>query len=179
VTVDSIASLCTAIDTLHRLYSVPHIVITSVIIPSTTAAAAAENMFCAGSTITSSGASRKFIVDVPVIDGFYSGTGDLFAALTLARLREGSAAAGLLSRKGWVPDDAVAPLELPLTKAVEKVLGSMHCVLEETREARDVELAGIAGKDHRAVTKASELRLVRRQKELLQPVVVRSARILE
>ena len=195
---DSIASLSTAIDALHRLYSVPHVVITSVTVPSVTSSSSTtstateekeeeeeeKTMFCAGSTIVaSSGASRKFVVDVPLIDGFYSGTGDLFAALTLARLREGSAAAGLLLREGWIPDDAVPALDLPLAKAVEKVLGSMHSVLERTRDARDVELAAAAAagsaRDHRAVTKASELRLVQSQKELLRPVAICSARILE
>lgn len=123
--------------------------------------------------MTSSGASRKFIIDVPIIDGFYSGTGDLFAALTLARLREYSGNAGLLEKDGWAPPDEIQPLDLPLAKAIEVVLASMGLVLEKTKKARDFMLVnskaleGMA--EHVRDTRASELKLVQSQKELLYP----------
>lgn len=131
-------------------------------------------MACAGSSITSTGASRKFVVDVPIIDGFFSGTGDLFAALTLTRLREYSAAAGLLGSKSWIPPDETETLDLPLVKAIEVVLGSMHLVLQKTRSARDriLERAGEEKGErerHVQVTRASELRLVQCQEELVRP----------
>lgn len=144
-------------------------------------------MKCAGSSRTSSGAARKFVVDVPIIDGFFSGAGDLFAALTLARLRQFSAEAGLLRCKGWVPPDDVEPLDLPLARAIQVVLGSMHMVLEKTKEARDSILkpqqpAGDDGLDdkgrHVAVTRASELRLVQSQAELVAPAMTYKAAVL-
>jgi len=162
-------------------------------------------MKCAGSSMTSTGTSRKFIVDIPIIDGFYSGTGDLFAALTLARLREYSDLAGLLGTKSWAPSDETTALDLPLTKAIEVVLGSMHMVLEKTRETRDrvmkreeeterdrvmkreeeterdrvvKEEEAKELKKHVAYTRASELRLVQCQKELLTPVMVFKAVVL-
>jgi len=144
--------------------------------------------------MTSTGASRKFIVDIPIIDGFYSGTGDLFAALTLARLREYSDLVGLLGTKSWAPSDETTALDLPLTKAIEVVLGSMHMVLEKTRETRDrvmkreeeTERDRVVKKEeeakelkkHVAYTRASELRLVQCQKELLTPVMVFKAVVL-
>jgi pyridoxine kinase len=169
VKVDSLESLSRAIDELHRAYKVPHVVITSV-----TFANGTQKMKCAGSSMTSSGASRKFVVDVPIIDGFYSGTGDLFAALTLARLRLYSSAAGLLETKSWSPPDETQALDLPLARAIEAVLGSMHQVLEKTKAARDRILsAGSEPEDpvakHIRTTRASELRLVQSRMELLRP----------
>ncbi|KAF8245977.1 Ribokinase-like protein [Wilcoxina mikolae CBS 423.85] len=169
IKVDSIETLSRAIDSLHTTYKIPHVVITSVTFTN-----GAQKMKCAGSSMTSTGAARKFIIDVPIIDGFFSGTGDLFAALTLARLREFSDVAGLLEEKSWMPPDEVETLDLPLTKAIEVVLGSMHMVLEKTREARDRILEKEKGgkdeaKKHVAYTRASELRLVQCQKEILTP----------
>lgn len=91
---DSVESLSRAIEELHRIYKVPHIIITSV-----TLGDSGKQMKCAGSTKKSTGASRKFIVDVPIIDGSFSGAGDLFAALTLARFRD---EAGKADRKSVV-----------------------------------------------------------------------------
>jgi len=178
VEITSLATLSTALDELHRIYTVPHIVITSVTFTN-----GATKMVCAGSSITSTGAGRKFVVDVPIIDGFFSGTGDLFAALTLARLREHSAAAGLLDVGGWIPPDETATLDLPLTKAVEVVLGSIHLVLKKTKRARDriLDAQGLEPGEkerHVQVTRASELRLVQSQEELLRPNLKYSATVL-
>lgn len=176
ITVDSIATLSNSIDHLHNVYHIPHVVITSV-----TFAHGTEYMKCAGSSMTSTGKPRKFMVDVPIIDGFFSGTGDLFAALTLARLREFSEAAGLLNCKSWIPPDETEALEIPLAKATEVVLGSIHLILEKTKAARDKKLSENIGDDedeepdvfptkaHIRKTRASELRLVQSQKELLMP----------
>lgn len=183
IKVDSTETLSRAIDALHASYGLPHVVITSVTFTN-----GAQKMKCAGSSMTSSGAARKFMVDVPIIDGFYSGTGDLFAALTLARLRQFSAEAGLLHSKSWVPPDDIEPLDLPLARAIQVVLGSMHMVLEKTKEARDCilkrqQLPGDEGEldskeRHVAVTHASELRLVQSQVELVAPVMAYKAAVL-
>lgn len=169
VKVNSLESLSRAIDELHLIYKIPHVVITSVTFTN-----GAQKMKCAGSSMTSSGASRKFVIDVPIIDGFYSGTGDLFAALTLARLREFSSEAGLLETKSWTPPDETQALDLPLARAIEVVLESMHLVLEKTKAARDrILAAGDEPEDPVARrirnTRASELRLVQSRKELLAP----------
>lgn len=179
---DSVESLSQAIEEIHRVYKVPHIIITSVAFGD-----GDKKMKCAGSTNTSTGASRKFIIDVPIIDGFFSGTGDLFAALTLARFRDEAGRSGLLETVSWLSPDEVGPLDLPLAKAVEKVLGSMGLVLLKTKKARDGELSLLRslvpdeGLDDRArhirLTKASELRLIQSQKELLDPgVIVRATK---
>lgn len=136
-------------------------------------------MYCAGSTRTSDAKSRKFVIEVPVIDGFFSGTGDLFAGLTLARLREQSEIAGLLGVDSWIPSDDIAAVDLPLAKAVQGVLASMNGVLVRTKTERDrilqeMEATGqFEGKDQKEVhimrTRASELRLVQSRRELMDP----------
>ncbi|RPB10117.1 Ribokinase-like protein [Morchella conica CCBAS932] len=174
VKVDSLESLSQALTTLHQTYKVPHVIITSV-----TFGTSDKKMECAGSTVTSTGSSRKFVVDVSIIDGFFSGTGDMFAALTMARFRAEAEADGLLGTASWMSPDGVDALELPLARAVEKVLGSMHNVLLKTQEVRDRRMATLRAAvpdealeeraRHVRLTKASELRLVQSQRELLDP----------
>ena len=70
-------------------------------------------------------------------------------------------------------------MDLPLAKAVEKVLGSMHTVLAKTKEARDRELEAISGRidqekdSEKRVwlrqTKAAEVRVVRCLGDLREP----------
>jgi len=182
IKVDSLSSLSLAIDQLHRNYKTPHVVITSV-----TFTAGSEKMLCVGSSMTSGAKPRKFVFDVEMIDGFFSGTGDMFAALTLARFRQEAEADGVLASAAWRSPDHVPPLRLPLARAIGRVLGSMHLVLVKTREARDKELAlyddlrdgDDAQASHVRLTKASELRLVQCQRELQNPEVVYHAVELE
>ena len=106
----------------------------------------------------------------------------MFAALTVVRLREAVTHADLNNTKSWVSDDDVEAEDLPLAKAAEKVLGSMHTVLSKTKEARDKELEGMAGplgvmekeKDSEKrtwlrKTKAAEVKIVRCLGDLREP----------
>jgi hypothetical protein len=120
-----------------------------------------------------------FKIDVPAIDCFFSGTGDMFAALTAVRFREAITNAKLMGIKSWVSPDDVEASDLPLAKAAEKVLGSMHTVLSKTKEARDQELEGMAEvmekeKDSETrillrKTKAAEVKVVRCLEDLRDP----------
>ena len=135
-----------------------------------------------GSTARADFSPRIFKIDVPAIDCFFSGTGDMFAALTVVRLREAVTEADLSGTKSWVSSDDVRAIELPLAKAVEKVIGSMHAILVKTKEARDQELEGMCGplgvmekeKDSEKGlglrrTKAAEVRVVRCLEDLRLP----------
>lgn len=145
-----------------------------------------------GSTARADLSPRIFKIDVPAIDCFFSGTGDMFAGLTVVRLREAVTEACLGSTKSWVSSDDVEPIDLPLAKATEKVLGSMHAILTKTKEARDKELEGMGGplgvlvmeKDSEKRlglrrTKAAEVRLVRCLGELRKPNVKWKAEALD
>jgi pyridoxine kinase len=169
-----------ALTTLHELYQIPHIIITSIAFPSV---GAISSLSVVGSTFTSTGAPRIFGVQIPAIDCFFSGTGDMFAALMLVRFREAvNNAPGLIETDAWVSDDSVEATELPLARATEKVLASMHEVLSRTKERRDEEMErwskrpGASGEEDekklRLVrSKAAEVKLVRNLGALKNPEV--------
>ncbi|KAM3086588.1 putative pyridoxal kinase [Clarireedia jacksonii] len=91
--------------------------------------------------MSSTASPRTFSITIPAIDCFFSGTGDMFAALMLVRLKEAVCNVdGLLEKAAWVSDDDVEATDLPLARATEKVLASMHEVLTRTKIARDEEI---------------------------------------
>jgi pyridoxine kinase len=169
-----------AITTLHEQYRIPHIMITSISLPTP---GAEPSLSVVGSTFKSAATPRIFGVKIPAIDCFFSGTGDMFAALMLVRFREAvHNVEGLMSKDSWVSDDDVAATELPLARATEKVLASMNEVLTKTKERRDQELEAFnsrikgRGEDSEkrlklAASKAAEVRLVRHLQSLKHPEV--------
>ncbi|QSS56821.1 pyridoxine kinase [Histoplasma capsulatum var. duboisii H88] len=259
IKITSPSNLVDAITSLHRTYNVPHIIITSVQLPSitssttsavssSTATEITDTLTIIGSTARSDGSPRLFKVEVPRLDCFFSGTGDMFAALTVARLREAVFAAdadaeadaiacrsaypfgpattatttsqksflevpsaGLRPRSSttcsfysllrnapsWQSPDFVPANELPLAQSTVKALASMHCILENTMDARMDELAQYPPDDdevsclqdaiefaglseaarrearekraHLRKTKAAEIRLVRNVELLKNP----------
>jgi pyridoxine kinase len=128
----------------------------------------------------------------------------MFAALMVARMREAvhmeSTAPTatkdasppppppLGDRESWVSDDSVGAVDLPLARAAEKVLATMHEVLTKTLESMEAEMArvraaegdsrdGAVAEEERARrlrlhhTRAAELRLVRNLESLRSPKV--------
>ncbi len=106
----------------------------------------------------------------------------MFAALTVARVREAVTEANLSGTKSWSSADDVKATDLPLAKAAEKVIGSMQAILVKTKEARDKELEVLSGplgvmereKDSQKrldlrCTKAAEVRVVRCLEDLRSP----------
>jgi len=177
VRITSLYTLKEALAKLHKAHRIPHIIVTSIRLPEDSV-----NMSIIGSTARSDFSPRMFKIDVPAIDCFFSGTGDMFAALTVVRLREAITEANLNCTKSWVSPENVEAVDLPLAKAAEKVLGSMHTVLMKTKEARDKELEGMGGplgamekeKDSEKRTwlrrtKAAEVKVVRCLSDLREP----------
>ena len=173
-----------AIAALHEQYRVPHILITSVSLPST---GAEPHLSVIGSTLTSTATPRIFKVTVPAIDCHFNGTGDMFAALMVVRFREAvSNTEGLSDKASWISDDSVDATELPLARATEKVLASMHNVLLKTKEKKDAEVAKYMAKTGQGpeedpkqyklmVAKASEVSLIRNVGALRNPSVLFTA----
>jgi len=146
------ATLHQAIAVLHAQYGVPHVIITSVSLPDTTPPAAAASpaapkpttyLSVVGSTRTSAARPRAFKIVFPAYDCHFNGTGDMFAALMVVRLREAvsSSSTPVGAAPSWVSPDEVPPAELPLARAAELVLASMHEVLGKTCEAMEAELS--------------------------------------
>lgn len=133
VEITDMASIGRAVQVLHERYGIPHVVITSVSLPHPDHPV--SSLSVVGSSMTSGRRARPFKIVFPAIDCFFSGTGDMFAALMVVRLREAATAAAMMDRASWLSDDAVDALDLPLARAAEKVLASMHEVLTKTAES--------------------------------------------
>ncbi|KAJ6789820.1 hypothetical protein PWT90_04511 [Aphanocladium album] len=177
VKITDMDSLAAAIQALHETHNVPHVIITSVNISSPDVP---PGYLCVvGSTKTSTGRARLFRTVFPSIDCYFCGTGDMFGALVTVRMREACATAvagddddSVMARASWLSGDDVAAVDLPLARATEKVLASMHEVLTHTKDAMqgviDRTLAGMGEEERQgekqkmlAGKKAAELQLVR------------------
>ncbi|KEF55017.1 pyridoxine kinase [Exophiala aquamarina CBS 119918] len=185
VSISSLSGVANAVRTMHTSFGTRHIIVTSIQVGEDNG----DHLTVVGSTKKADGTARLFKIEVPKLDCFFSGTGDMLAGLMAARLREASAHADLLSRASWAPDDDVEAVDLPLAKATEKVLSSMQIVLEKTLAARDAEMkafgaspgasvGGVEGEDggdsesqrrYLAETKAAEVRVVRHARDLQDP----------
>ncbi|MCJ1354654.1 MAG: putative pyridoxal kinase [Icmadophila ericetorum] len=187
IQITSEAELIKAITVAHKEYLVPHVIVTSVSFDPKS-----PHISVIGSSRRSGGTPRLFKVNVPSIDCYFTGPGDMFAALTVVRLREAVLAMGLENTTCWMPADDVEGPDLPIAKSTEKVLASMHVVLSKTKKARDEALESMGGpmgvlekeKDSEKRTllrkmKAAEVRLVRNFRDLLEPNVVYKAELLE
>ncbi|TRX90178.1 hypothetical protein FHL15_008906 [Xylaria flabelliformis] len=208
VAITDFASLERAIEVLHDTYNVPHIVITSVSLPIRSASQtpsttrppsptqsqlpSTSTMSVVGSTRTSDRKPRLFTIQFPVFNAYFSGTGDMFAALMVVRMREAVAySAGDSTKRAasWVSPDDVEPTSLPLARAAEKVLASMHEVLERTCEHMSADLDGAVSRlaarrgvsddviraesetIHLLKSRAAELKLVRNLSCLREPTI--------
>ncbi|KAI9720447.1 MAG: hypothetical protein M1812_002953 [Candelaria pacifica] len=184
--ITSLASLKIALTHLHKTHRIPHVLVTSVRLPSSPSDSPTPTLSVVGSTMRSDLSPRTFRITVPAIDCFFSGTGDMFAALLVVRLREAIISSNLLNTKSWISPDDIPADELPLAKAAEQVLASMQAVLEKTKAARDEALSeGAMGgplgtmekekdsekRGHLRRTKAAEVRVVRNVSDLKEPVV--------
>lgn len=186
IQIDDMETLQQAIQVLHEQFHVPHVVITSVSLGHPDHPAASLSVI--GSSQTSAGRARPFKIVFPAIDCYFSGTGDMFGALMVVRMREAVThapdAADLLPRRAWLSDDGVAAVDLPLARAAEKVLDSMHEVLTKTSEGLAAEMQraaaaldrqGVVGEAERAKalhllkSRAAELRLPRNVGSLRSP----------
>ncbi|OTB07619.1 hypothetical protein M426DRAFT_317923 [Hypoxylon sp. CI-4A] len=196
------ASLEQAIQVLHQRYGVPHVVITSVSIPlpgsssspSASSTQSPRTMSVVGSTMTSDRQPRIFKISFPVFDCYFSGTGDMFAALMVVRIREAvssfdkqsesESSSGLKrlgGKRSWLSEDAVDAPDLPLAKAAEKVLASMHEVLESTCRSMTAVVATAKEQNggeeldektlHLIRSRAAELKLARNLGSLRDPTV--------
>lgn len=195
IKIRDLGSMRDAIAKLHEK-GCPNVVVTSIRLPASTSAGEEEGqksdgqqamLSVIGSTATSTGTPRLFRVTVPALPVFFSGTGDMFAALLVARLREAAQAGDVLDRPSWKSEDHVKGCELPLAKATEKVLASMGAVLKDTARHYEAvkrsldappemnEGKGEAGEKareterHLRLTRAAEVRVVRNARVLREP----------
>ena len=196
VKIHDLATMNQAITKLHQASKVPHVLITSIRLPTTAASTPtttsqsssnSAKISVIGSTATSNMKPRLFRITVPALPVYFSGTGDMFAGILVARLRQAAQDGKVLDKVNWRSDDNVAGPDLPLAKAVEKVLASMHAILKETAEQyheamkkydKEKELNEGAGEQaeqekeverHLRLTRAAEVRVVRNAHAIQDP----------
>ncbi|KAK6523500.1 putative pyridoxal kinase [Arthrobotrys megalospora] len=163
-----------ALTKFHTEFKTPHIIISSV-----QSLVNKNEYICFGSSTTTTGKPRPFGITVPMLQGPFVGTGDMFASLLVSRFRHAAADAGLLETPSWMSSDSVAATELPLARAAEMVLASMDRVLKKTGIERDKKVKALDEDDHGSdaqlkrarYMRAAELRLVSCVEEVLNPVV--------
>ena len=198
VKIHDLTTMKQAIKKLHQAHKVPHVLITSVRLPPTTSntptsssedPSTSAKLSVIGSTATSDWTPRLFRITIPAFPVFFSGTGDMFAGILVARLRQAAQEAKVLNKPNWRSDDEVAGPDLPLAKATEKVLASMHAILKDTAQHYqkasqefDVEIEqelneGVGEETneekrvekHLRLTRAAEIRVVRNADALRNP----------
>ncbi|KAK9479488.1 Ribokinase-like protein [Lipomyces japonicus] len=166
-----------ALDKIYEKYAVPHIVISSIVLPSNKDR---SEFICAGQTIAPDGSKVKFYLTLPFIDAYFTGTGDLFAAIMTDRFHHYTAiktASNSNSLQSWVKS------ELPFVRAVEDVSAIVQNVLINTarltnayNQAEEQKVAdshgsyarpAIGTKERRIMDmKHSELRLIQSQDQI-------------
>jgi pyridoxine kinase len=76
IKIDSFETLKKALSSLHELYGLPHVVLSSVRFPGSP-----DTLYCAGS---SRATGRTFVITFPRLSPHFEGVGDVFSALVLA-----------------------------------------------------------------------------------------------
>lgn len=196
--ITSLESITTAIAKAHREYRIPHIIITSIRLPGLEGKEVdgeKDMLAVIGSTATGSWEPRLWRIDVLAFPVYFSGTGDMFAALISYRMREAVFAERLQDTPRWISPDKVSPTELPAAKAAEKVLASMQSILGKTYKYFKASLPMIESKSmaneagehsisreqwvHLQRSKAAEVRVVRNVRDLIDPPDVEKYRARE
>ncbi|KAK9474897.1 Ribokinase-like protein [Dipodascopsis tothii] len=108
---------------LHQRYKVKHVVISSVVFE-----AGATEFVCVGSSARSDGTPRPFYLRLPFIDQYFTGTGDLFAALLADRFHR------YTNGNTVELADSTPASELPLVSAVRDVSTIVQSVLRRTHQ---------------------------------------------
>lgn len=107
-------SLKRALTVLHTEYKTPYVAISSLSFSDDD-----NTLYSAGSTVTDSGSTQTYIYEFSKIDSYFTGTGDIFAALLSDR---------------FYTFHNLQKVEDPLKTAVGEVLGVVQKILKVTDE---------------------------------------------
>ncbi|SAM82009.1 related to pyridoxal kinase [Ustilago bromivora] len=203
INITGLQSLKNVILTLHKKHKVPHVIITSVELPDEDLTAIGAHktlpdgrpaMLQVGSScdisLDASGERQApeleeegleiWSIQFPEVQGYFSGVGDMFAALTLGRFQPESQAS---AADGAVNGETGKPLN-PIAKASELAIASLQGILSNTCKVIDELEANVGNKGNRvdeAQAKVDrmrrrELRVVQSKKEIESPTIVYRAK---
>lgn len=171
IKITSLDSLRAALSTFHDLYSIPHIIISS--IPSSQVPELPpDTLVCAGSSRPQgSKVAQQFVIPFPSLPEHYEGVGDVFSSLVLANFQQ---------------EQAGEPC--PLSRTAERAIASLQGILMRTRQhalslaAERQDLTGTnpaeTPEERIRRLKLVELRLVHSWREIKEPNVVYRAKPL-
>jgi pyridoxine kinase len=145
---DSVENIKKIIKCFHEEYKVPNVIISSVSLPGS------SELWAIGSSID----STPFYFTFPALEGYFTGTGDLFAALTVDRYHK------------YTVEE---PTENPLQHTLQEILSVMYGVLKNTQEFAVSQ--GVSGLSNRGVPEAMkklELRIVQSRDVLLNSTAI-------
>lgn len=192
--ITSLDTMKAVLTKLHAEYGVPHVVITSLELPAddlakigaaVTLPDGAQPMLLVGSTWDAEKKSpRPWFLQFPSHGEYFSGVGDLFAALTLARFSETPDDLPEAARASYASYGTPAENEctLPIARAITLAVASLQHVLLRTHKTM-VELGKEEGIDpfqptHTAsvedrvkVMRMRELRIIQSAGDILHPTV--------
>ena len=186
-------SLYRVLERLHTVYKVPHVVITSLDLPPADLAKLGveptmpdgkPTMLLVGSSWT--GHLSPWFLTFPSQGEYFSGVGDLFAALVLARFAEHASELPEPARASFeacVSRDASNIKLSPIARAVTLAVASLQHVLDGTRAAMEAEgqrlgidpfvPAHLASVDDRVrIMRLRELRVVQNPGAFLHPSIL-------
>lgn len=115
---------------LHTEYKAPNVVLSSVTLPCDDSLEDSQKdlIYSIGSTVSPrDNAPRPFYYSYPALKSYFTGTGDLFAALAVDRFYKHTS-----GNPTAIPCDSIDVLDLPLVKTVGEVLGVVQSVLART-----------------------------------------------
>lgn len=116
----------TVLSVLHTEFKAPNVVLSSVTLPDESSGN--DTIFSIGSTISPTDQKpRPFYYSYPSLKSYFTGTGDLFAALTVDRFYKYTD-----GKPTAIPSSDVDAVDLPLAKTVGEVLGVVQKVLART-----------------------------------------------
>lgn len=198
--ITTLASLHSVLRTLHEEYNVPSVVITSLDLDDHALGAlgigrempdGTPAMLLVGSSWdASTRTSRAWYLQFPSLGEYFSGVGDLFAALTLARFSERATDLPPPARASCTEyhgdKDACT---LPVAQAVTLAVASLQQVLLRTQEAMTalgnkdgldpLQPSHLAAVDDRVrIMRMRELRIIQSAEALLHPIVLHHPRWL-
>lgn len=200
VEIKDLESLKEVICMLHKKHKVPHVIITSVELPDADLSAIGaqrtlpdgrQAMLQVGSSyeieLDARGKRKEpeldeewleiWSIQFPEVQGYFSGVGDMFAALTLGRFHP---------EQGARRSNGVEKELTPIAKASEMAIASLQGILSNTTKVIDELEQGLQGKQgggggDEAQEKVDrmrrrELRVVQSKKEIESPTIVYRAR---
>ncbi|GAA5798239.1 hypothetical protein HPULCUR_003639 [Helicostylum pulchrum] len=161
--INSLKDACTAASKLHNL-GAPNVIITTLCVPLVDVpkdihleSSSDQSLYCFTSQTLPDGSIEQCLIAFPTYPGYFTGTGDLFSSLVVARLQESINASVIPS----------------LSDAAYRVVCSVNAITKNTwlHQQRKIEnLQDIKSKpDAAKITKQCELQLIKGKKEIEYP----------